>query len=184
MEGPCWLGPGLVHDLELLRGAEIAPDPILAVAWDEVPRRARERASRFAATTVARCWSEDDRLRWFGPLTLPTDVPWDARFFAYTNGLALDGVLRSGGGYRAEQLERRIARFVDAHGMMPIVRVFCSYRAYEHGRALAFYGQMEETDLLSGRLQTPRAWSSGTIAASCTTSTAGPPTPCCRGSTA
>lgn len=156
MEGASWLGSGLARDLELLRGAEIAPDPILAVAWGEVPTKARERASRFAAATVERCWSEDDRLRWFGPITLPTDVPWDALFLAYTNGLALDGVLQPGGGHRAERLERRVARFLDAHGIMPIVRVFCTYRAYECGLALTTYGEsMTEADFLSGRLHLP-----------------------------
>lgn len=156
MEGATWLGTGLARDLALLRSSEIAPDPVLAVAWGEVPTKARERASRFATATVKRCWSEDDRLRWFGPITLPTDLPWDALFLAYTNGLALDGVLQPGGGHRAERLERRLSRFVDAHGIMPIVRVFCTYRAYEHGLALTTYGDtMTEAEFLTGRLHLP-----------------------------
>lgn len=150
-----WLSPELLRDAEMLRREDLSVDPVLACAFD-VPAGRGAEAATWAQGVVAR-WSVQARRALFGFAPLPGDLPHEAAATLFTNAMALWGLLAARGRSREEreraaEAERRLNGFLSTEGLVPVVRLFCAMRAYEHGRALSYYGRMTEGDFTSGRL--------------------------------
>jgi|GEM_PF-5373138 len=159
MADVAWLSAELLRDMDLLRREDLSADPVLACAFS-VPVWLQMAAETWAGPVVAKHWSEEARQRIFGPAPLPADLACAAAITLYTNTMALHGLLLPRVSVRERRArmaaaERCLADFLAQRRLVPVVRLFCATRAYEHGRALAFYRRMTEGDFTSGRFHVP-----------------------------
>lgn len=151
------------QDLALLRHEDISADVFLGCEVGTPPPAFRRRCVSFVERALARFWSPQQRLHLFGDMLLPPDLAREALSIAYTNTAALAGAFSPEGTllrYAARytlyaEIDERLERFILAHGLGPLLRVFWIHRMFEHYRALEFYHPMAEVDFATGRLHLP-----------------------------
>lgn len=144
-----WLSTALAEDEAVLRHENVSADPVIVSEIPEVPSVLDATATAWARHARDKYWSLELRTRFFGNLTPPTDVGFDALKTAFLNAAAAAGMASERLHPRQRGItERAVVKRLDGmlreHGLVPLLRVFLAIRAREHGTALAFYRELDE----------------------------------------
>lgn len=75
---PGWLSPALLQDAAMLHGADVWVDPFLGCVLGPVPPSLLAGAQRWARHAAEVHWPKEARLRLFGHVAIPTELPYDA----------------------------------------------------------------------------------------------------------